>query len=254
MIRVYFTPATTFGAPSSWIHIGNLLETEIAPGELRIAGPLKFPRELIPSPGHYCMIAVVTSAFDPAPDLACIATVMDYLDTVQNCNNIAYRNMDVVDLMTSLSSSMDVEVRNLHKQLPDTFDLQVEADQIIPGGKIRIYGPAEILDGAIIHGLKLIGRDRDINIYEILAGKELVKQRKFIAPAKSLDGFRYGFKRVPVKHEFRVKLEYVLPQTNGKVVIKKDWPTESMVRVKQLWQGKAVGGLTTKFRLPKPDQ
>ena len=74
-----------------------LIETSISPGSLRIAGPLTFPSSLIPTPGHYCMIAVISGGLDPAPDHNLIASITDYLNFVRNTNNIAYRNMDVVD-------------------------------------------------------------------------------------------------------------------------------------------------------------
>jgi Zn-dependent metalloprotease len=253
-ISLYFSPATTFGTPGSWTHIGILLETGIAPGALRIAGPLTFPKASIPVPGHYCMIAVVTSAFDPAPDLTCIATVSDYLNAVRNSNNIAYRNMDVVDLTSASSDAVDVNVQNL-QNVPDTFDLQIEVDRLIPGAKVRVHGPGEVLDGAVGHGLKLVGRDGRTDIYELLTGKELlVWQRGFIRHGKPLDEFRYGFQRVLVRQVFRLRLQYVLPEKSGKQVVGNgtDTPAESVVRVKQLWHGEAVGAFTVKFRPPRP--
>ncbi len=249
-INVYFSPATTFGTPASWTHIGTLFETGIAPGSLRIAGPLIFPEALIPGPGHYCLIAVVTSALDPAPDHTCIASISDYLNFVRNSNNVAYRNLEVVDLSSGSGGAINLEVRTM-PQTREPFDLQIDAARFVPGAQLRIYGPPQILDGTIARGLKLVKRTCEANIYELLSEVELARHHEFTGYHASEDRAPHGFERVVVEQEFRLRLEYVLPESNHLARLRRsEDDAEYMLSVKQLWHGEAVGAFTGKFRVP----
>ncbi len=249
-INVYFSPATTFGTPVSWTHIGTLFETGIAPDSLRIAGPLIFPKALIPGPGHYCLIVVVTSALDPAPDHTCIASISDYLNFIRNSNNVAYRNLEVVDLSPGAGGAIDLEVRTM-PQTREPFDLQIDVARFVPGAQLRIYGPPQILDGTIARGLKLVKRTREANIYELLSGDQLARHHEFTGYCASADQTPHGFERVMVEQKFRLKLEYVLPDRDHLEKLRRaEDDAEYMLSVKQLWHGEAVGAFTVKFRVP----
>lgn len=248
-IRVYVTPATTFGTPTSWTYIGILVETAIAPSSLRIAGPLTFPQALIPTPGHYCMIAVVSSALDPAPDLTCIATVSDYYNTVVNCNNIAFHNMEVFDLWRGSRLLVEVEVRTLH-HAQETFDLHIDVTRFVPGAKLKVYGPRAVLDGAISRGLKLVSGEHESNEYELLAGVDLARHRKFAGHGESINQFSHGFERMRIKQDFRLRLECILPEADQLArTANSDDDGGYWLRITQLWHGQAVGAFTVKFRI-----
>src|SRR5215475_8779321 len=139
-INVYFSAATTFGTPAAWIHIGTLAEVGIGPGAVRVSGPLTFPSALIPSPGHFCMIGVVSSSLDPAPNTSLISSVSDYLDFVRGTNNISYRNMDVVDLIPGHPGTVTAMVRGL-PGTRERFDLRIDLGRFVPEAKIRVRGP-----------------------------------------------------------------------------------------------------------------
>jgi hypothetical protein len=238
-VDIYFSPSTTFGTPASWLHIGTHIETGIAPGSMRVTGPLVFPNAMIPAVGHYCMIAVVSDAFDPAPKYNLIASVGDFLEYVRNSNNLAYRNMDVVDLIPGTPGVLSVEVKSLPRTR-ERFDLRIGLSQFVPGAKIHVRGRAGVLDAAIARGLKLVARIKDENIYEALAGRDLARHQAFTAAREPLPEFAHGFDNVLVEKSFPLKVEYTLPKT-----LEELGPHALCARyilvVRQLWKGETVG-------------
>ena len=248
-INVYFAPASAFGTPASWTHVGNLLETAIVPGSVRIAGPLTFPSALIPAIGHYCMIAVITDGLDPAPDHTLIASVSDYLLYVRNTNNIAYRNMDVVDMVAGLPGTLAARIQTMPRML-DRFDLRVDVGRFVPGARFRVRGPAKALDGAIARGLVLRARARGENVYEPLAGKELLKRAAFAGKGNDA-GFPFGFDDVLVEKDFRLAVDYVLPKAEALRRDRAAGGGRHQIAIRQLWKGEAVGAAGLILQAPE---
>jgi thermolysin len=246
-VNVYFSAASTFGTPASWIHIGTLTETAIAPGSLRISGPLTFPSALIPGLGHYCMIAVVSDALDPAPDHTLIASLSDYLDFVRNTNNIAYRNLDVVDLIPGAPGVVTSEVRSLPK-LREHFDLRFDVGRFVPGAVIRVRGPAGILGAAIPRGLKLVARKENQDTYELLVGRERTRNLAFRGLREPLPDPAPGFDNVLVEEDFRLTVDYVLPKKDAFEKFARDIPPGGYVlAIRQIWKGELIGAVGVRF-------
>jgi len=249
LISLYFSPAAAFGTPASWIHIGNLTEAAIVPGELRIAGPLTFPSGQIPAPGHYCMIAVVSDPLDPPPDTTLIASLNDYLDFVRNSNNIAYRNMDVEPMSEGLTASFSALIQQM-KGMRERYDIQFELPLNMPGIKIRIHGPSLALDGAVPRGLKLVARAKGQNFYELFLGRKLEKEKRFLAARKE-DKFEYGFDNILIDKNFKIAVDYVLPEKElWKEALKKVNPAGYCLAVKQIWKGQVLGRAGLHFVAP----
>ncbi len=250
-INVYFIPATTFADPTSWIHIGTLNETAITPGSLRIAGPLTFASGLIPAPGHYCMIAVLSDALDPAPDYTLITSVSDYVNFVRNTNNIAYRNMDVVDLVPGAPGVLEAVIQTLPR-IREPFDVYVDIANFVPGAKLRVRGPARILDGAIARGLKLVARRDGQNVYEVLMGQERLKNLAFLGLREPGVENALGFANVLVEKEFRLAVDYVLPDKDILQEWKRVAPRKGYaLAIRQIWKSEAVGVVAIRLVPPK---
>ena len=242
-INVYFSSATTFGTPAAWIHIGTLLETGIVPGAVRIAGPLTFAQAQIPAPGHYCMIAVLDSGVDPAPDHTLIASVGDYLNFVRSTNNISYRNMDVEDLIPGTPGV----AKAIAKPMPglrERFDLHLDAGRFVPGARLQIRGPAKPLDGAIVRGMKLKARDGEENIYEVIPINHQIKQRLFMDQGAPV----IGFDQVLIEKEFELKAEWVLPK--DPLAVRRAPPAGYRIGWRQCWNGNDVGAAYINLRRP----
>ncbi len=103
---VYFTdPGMAIANPAAWTNIGQLNIQNLVAGEFRVVGPLTWPDTLVPASGHYCLISILDSPSDPAPDLTAIHSLDDFVYMVRNSNNVAWRNIDVEDVIPGGSSS-----------------------------------------------------------------------------------------------------------------------------------------------------
>ena len=256
-VNVYFSAATSFGTPASWIHVGALAAPAIAPGAMHVAGPLTFPAALIPGPGHYCMIAVVSSSLDPAPDTNLISNVTEYLDFVRGTNNIAYRNMDVVDdVAAGRPGVLDVVVRPLGGDVFG-YGLQIDDARFVPGARIIVRGPAKVLGEAVPVGVKLIDREKEDLVFEVVADRGLRKRAfafqgldvarpaaRFELGRKALDVIKLpavpGFANLRIQEEFVLRVEFVVPEDTRRFVRPRRAPE---LAVRQTWHGEAVGGV-----------
>lgn len=249
-IQVYLSSASTFSNPSAWTHIGTLTEAAIAPGSLRIAGPLTFQKALIPSPGHYCMIAVVQDALDPVPLLSSITTVSDYLDFVRKRNNVAYRNMDVVDLLPDMPGVVEFDIGHM-PGMRDYYGVRLDLGRFVPGAKVRLRASRGVFLGAVARGMKLVARNAKEDFYEVLAGKEADCRCHFVHPqdkrADVAPGI--GFDRVLLEKPGRVRIEFVVPDAAWSAFVKdkaRRAPAELVLR--QFWNGEVLGAVGVRVR------
>ncbi|MCC6407367.1 MAG: M4 family metallopeptidase [Planctomycetes bacterium] len=249
-IQVYLSSASTFSNPSAWTHVGTLTETNITPGSLRTAGPLTFQKALIPAPGHYCMIAVIQDALDPVPMLSSITTVTEYLDFVRKRNNVAYRNMDVVDVLPDTPGVLEFDI-GLLPGMRDYFGVRLDLGRFVPGAKVRLRAPRGMFLGAAARGLKLVARNPKEDFYEVLAGKEAECRCHFAHPAdKGADVVPgIGFDRVLLAKPGRVRIEFVVPHAAWSAYVKdkaRRAPAELVLR--QLWKGEVLGAVGVRVR------
>lgn len=250
-INIYFIPMSSFGSPAGWIHIGTLSETAITPGSLRISGPLTFPAALIPALGHYCMIAVVSDALDPAPNHNLITSVSDYINFVRNTNNIAYRNMDVVDLIPGAPGVVEFNINTI-KNIRERYQLVVELGKAPAGLKVFLRGSARLLDGANAIGLKLLRKDKSRNIYQLQRQIPAFGQAQNIHAGGNGKYIRYGLDNILIDKPEKLNLEWFLPEQAYQNLLKQDFQkNDYQIMVKQLFGGHVVGAFTIKLRLNK---
>jgi thermolysin len=146
-IDVYFSPGTTFATPSAWTYVGHLREFNIIPGEFRVSQPLIFTEEMIPEPGHYCFIAVVRSALDPAPDYNLIDSIDDFHNYIQYSNNYAWRNFEVEnDVVPGAPVWMHVIIQGLPNAHMRT-DIEIDLTDIPAESEFEITMPEIMIRG-----------------------------------------------------------------------------------------------------------
>ncbi|HEU4913777.1 MAG TPA: M4 family metallopeptidase [Candidatus Saccharimonadales bacterium] len=218
IVYFYFIPASAFSMPGQWISIGQLNVANIPAGGKTIAGPLLFPAAKIPNPGHYCMLAVASSPLDPAPDITQIRDVTEYLEFVRGVNNIAYRNMDVVrrpggsGLQTEpFQGTLQGEIGAVPGQT-QWFSVRVDVDEFVPGAQIKVRGPAAYLDGGIPRNLRLIDRQGDQNIYELIPAQAKNKKKTVVGKTGNNVIPGYGFDDIMVDKNFTLYVDYTLPE------------------------------------------
>lgn len=103
--KVYFTDPGMLANPSHWQNIGEVNIQNLEPGEFRVVGPIIWENSQIPTTGHFCLISVIDSPNDPAPDLNSIHSTDDFVNMVRNRNNVAWKNISIVDVIPGGSSS-----------------------------------------------------------------------------------------------------------------------------------------------------
>lgn len=96
---VYWSPPSTLVTPNLWHPIASTtIPTVPTHNVLAVSDTIVWPGATIPQPGHYCFVALVGDALDPAPSLADVKfkTFDNYIRFISNNNNVAWRNFDVI--------------------------------------------------------------------------------------------------------------------------------------------------------------
>ena len=92
---VYYSPPSTFLDPSQWKEIGSIVLPAV-PGSqvLTVSGAITWPQADIPTPEHYCFIALVGDDANPTPT---IPTSLDNLaEFIQTNKQVAMCNFNVI--------------------------------------------------------------------------------------------------------------------------------------------------------------
>jgi len=96
-VDIYWSPPATLVTPILWTLIGTATLPSVPSGNvLTVSDGITWPSASIPAPGHYCFVAVAGNAEDPKPGLATFATFDQYITFIENNNNVAWRNFNVV--------------------------------------------------------------------------------------------------------------------------------------------------------------
>lgn len=95
---VYWSPPSTLVSPNLWTLIGTTYYPDVPPGSVvQVSNPgITWPADKLPGAGHYCFVAAVGNADDPAPNPASFATFIDFENYIYANNNITWRNFNVV--------------------------------------------------------------------------------------------------------------------------------------------------------------
>jgi serine protease len=115
---VYWSPPATLVTPNLWNHIGSVSFPSVPTGRILTVSPrLAWPAAGVPPTGHYCFVAIAGANDDPAPNLP--NNFPDWAKFVQNNNNVAWRNFNVIPAPPSGTG------RPFHKfpfKIPGAFD------------------------------------------------------------------------------------------------------------------------------------
>src|SRR5260370_19501907 len=95
---VYWSPTSTLVRPTLWHHTSPGIVLNVpAPGNIvEVSAPLGWDKDNIPTPGHYCFVATVRNAQNPAPPPGSCAPFDDCVTYIYAHNNITWRNFNVV--------------------------------------------------------------------------------------------------------------------------------------------------------------
>jgi hypothetical protein len=97
---VYWSPVATLVTPNLWTPIGTTGPVNVPTGNvLTVAPELIWPRAGIPATGHYCFVAYLDHAQDPAPPVPGPIDWNGFRDLIRNQNNVTWRNFNVVNVL-----------------------------------------------------------------------------------------------------------------------------------------------------------
>ncbi len=162
---VYFTDPGMFANPAAWTDIGQLVVNNLAPGEFRVAGPLTWPDSQIPTSGHYCLVSILDSASDPAPDLTAITSTGDFISMVRNRNNVAWKNIDVEDVIPGGASSWSFYMEG-PQGTGHQADLLIDLDEFPAEATVLVRMVKRLADTATLDHLTVADQSQ---IYTTLA-------------------------------------------------------------------------------------
>lgn len=173
--------------PDAFTKVGRFHVPNLAPGEVRIVGPIEWQP---PAVGHYCMYTRVQSSQDPIT----FTETTSVWTNANNSNNIAYRNMSIVDLASSKSISF--LVRNIMK---DDEDVDIVIDvpkELLEIGEVQMKMSPELdsiwpLKNRQVPGLVQL-KDR----YQIIRTFEMPEGMKSKYPMTEIKGVELQNKRV----------------------------------------------------------
>lgn len=96
-IDLYWSPPATLVTPNLWNFIGAAAIPSLPTGNvLTVSSAVTWPEAALPAPGHYCFVAVAGAPLDPKPGPANFGTFDNFVTYVENNNNVAWRNFNVV--------------------------------------------------------------------------------------------------------------------------------------------------------------
>jgi hypothetical protein len=95
---VFWSPVASLVTPDLWTHVGSVVIPMVPAGNvLTVSDVVTWPAANIPSAGHYCFVALIGCATDPAPSPPDLLDWNTFVNLVRSNNNIAWRNFNVVD-------------------------------------------------------------------------------------------------------------------------------------------------------------
>jgi subtilisin family serine protease len=96
---VYWSRVSTLVTPGMWNLVGTSPPVNVPTGNTLVVAPgITWPSASIPAPGHYCFVALLDQAQDPAPPIPGPTDWTGFLDIIRNHNTVTWRNFHVVDV------------------------------------------------------------------------------------------------------------------------------------------------------------
>jgi hypothetical protein len=96
-VEVFYASAATLLTADAWTRIGSVTIGNVpANNVMTVSPPIRWAAADVPAPGHYCFVALVGNAQDPAPTRASFLNFDYFFMYIRNNNNVTWRNFDVV--------------------------------------------------------------------------------------------------------------------------------------------------------------
>ncbi|MCV6636468.1 fibro-slime domain-containing protein [Candidatus Albibeggiatoa sp. nov. NOAA] len=129
--------------PTRWTKIGTSEISALPAGQEQIVS-IKWDKNKIPNPGHYCFHVRVLNDADPIP---ANAQTRHAINNTKRSNNIAWRNFNVVGMTKKATDKFTVNAENPN-DVPATVDfvIEVEGDLVGENGAAVIVDLGDLFD------------------------------------------------------------------------------------------------------------
>ncbi len=176
-VHLYWAEPSTFQNPSEWTDNGITAEhgfdfEEIQPGEVMLVGPIIWSTG-IPGVGHYCFICLLESEFDPKPDLNGINTVARYKQFINENNNAAWRNFNVINVELGGVAMMSFKIQGSATQEIAT-DLELDLRELPQPIETELKILNRLSEGTNLENMQLKEQTTHYNIYSADVGTKAV--------------------------------------------------------------------------------
>ena len=95
---LYWAPVATLVTPDLWTLVGSTTMPSVPTGDLlTVSDAIVWPSGAIPATGHYCFVALIGHAHDPAPAPADFFNWDNFRQFIRANNNVTWRNFNVVN-------------------------------------------------------------------------------------------------------------------------------------------------------------
>jgi hypothetical protein len=153
--KVFYASAATLLTFDAWTLIGEVTIPNVPPGNvMTVSDPITWLASDVPPPGHYCFIALVGNAQDPAPDGATFLDFDYYYAYIRTNNNVTWRNIDVIAALAPGSAggsagkedAYDFEFAAPGAVDRDRYFQLAVGSRLPPGSRVWLEAPAALLE------------------------------------------------------------------------------------------------------------
>ncbi|WP_353569975.1 fibro-slime domain-containing protein [Candidatus Albibeggiatoa sp. nov. BB20] len=143
-VEVYWVkPSLGSAWPTRWTKIGTSQISSLAAGE-NTSVSIKWPKNKIPNPGHYCFHVRVLNEADPIP---AAAQTRHAINNTKLSNNVAWRNFNVAGMTKKATDNFTVNAENPNDAPANVdFVIEVEGDLVGEDGAAIIVDLGDLFD------------------------------------------------------------------------------------------------------------
>lgn len=220
---VYWSEVATLVTPGMWNLIGSVTIANVPVGDqLTVSDAIQWLAGDIPAEGHYCFVATLHHAADPAPPTPSSMSWSDFQDLIRGQNNVTWRNFNVInELPPSATSAFPFLVTGAEGRA-ELFELEVER-KLPRDARLVLEGPAGLI-------LRLGKGRQNVKV-------DAKRNAKIVLPSMP----RIALGRLPLGGGVRHRCRLIVTQGRERI----GWGHGAAVR--QLYRGEEVGRITWRF-------
>lgn len=144
----YWSPPAMLVTPNLWNEIGSVVIPNVPVGRvLTVSNAINWPAAQVPGVGHYCFVALVGSANEPAPTPGNLMVWSNFLEFIANNNQVAWHNFNVTPPPPSARGFIELPFLAVGAPL-EGVEMALELEAYLPeGAKAYLDAPWSLIDG-----------------------------------------------------------------------------------------------------------